>query len=220
MFVNNNDLADYGGRLRMEYTYTPPTLSNEYFKGRKRSSFILLNSNFELGSLSCPVVFEGIDRNDVTMKKTAFEQIAFGHCDIDMDDGFSYFAFLDSIGDASYPSASLIETDYVFKCIRHGQYKTVEGNTVFCESTLPNTDCILSVTVGETGTNYVVGTVTFPNVTQGEQIVVDGINKRILVNGSPAADQAEWIRFPYLVPGENNLTCNDTMTVEYYPVYF
>lgn len=220
MYVNGTSLAAFGGNLTMEYKYTPPTLTNDYFKGRKRSTFILLNSNFELGTLTCPVVFEGVDRFDVTQKKSAFEQIAFGQCDIDMEDGFSYFAFLDSIGEATYPSESLIEVEYVFQCIRHGQYKTVDGNTVFCESTLPNTDCILSVTVGESGSNYVVGTVTFPNVTEGQQIVVDGINKRILVNGAPAADQAEWIKFPYLVPGENNLTCDDTMTVEYYPVYF
>jgi hypothetical protein len=220
MYINNTNLLDFGGNLRMEYTYTPPTISNDYFKGRKRSTFILLNSNFELGTLSCPVVFEGKNREDVTAQKSAFEQIAFGSCDIDMEDGYSYFAFLDSIGEASYPSESLIEVDYTFQCIRHGQYETSVGNSVFCKSTLPNTDCILSVTVGSAGSNYVVGTVTFPTVTQGQQIVVDGINKRILVNGAPAADQAEWTVFPYLVPGENNLTCDDTMTVEYYPVYF
>lgn len=220
MYVNNYNLATFGGNLRMEYTYTAPTLSNEYFKGRKRSSFVLLNSNFELGTLTCPVVFQGLDRKDVTEKKSAFEKIAFGSCDIDMEDGFSYFAFLDSIGDASYPSESLIEVDYTFQCIRHGDYRTVQGNSVYCESTLPNTDCILSVTVGEAGTNYAVGPVTFPSVQAGEQIVVDGINKRILVNGAPAADQAEWLVFPTLTPGDNTLECDDTMEISYYPVYF
>lgn len=220
MYVNNIDIAAYGAELKREYTYTPPTISNEYFKGRRRSTFTLLTSNFEVGTLVCPMVFVGKHKRDVCEKKSAFESLAFGQCDIDMQDGFSYFAFLDDIGTPSYPCDEIIETDYTFKCIRHGEYETVTGNSVFCKSTLPNTDCVLSVTVGASGQNYVVGTVTFPTVTQGQQITVDGINKRILINNVPSADEATWIKFPSLTPGENNLTCKDTMTIGYYPVYF
>ncbi|HIW40634.1 MAG TPA: hypothetical protein H9743_00545 [Candidatus Mediterraneibacter vanvlietii] len=220
MIINEQPLIMFGARMQMNYTYTPPTLSNEYFKGRQRSTFTLLMSNYDLGSLKVPLVFEGIDHQDVSFKKSGFDGAIFGMCDIEFSDGFRYFAFPDTLGDADYQSESLIESEYIFKCIRHGVMKTSVGNSVLCESTLPYTDCILSVTVGAASDNYVVGPVTFQNVSAGDQLVVDGINKRILVNGSPAADQADWIRFPYMTPGQNSFTCVDTLTIQYYPVYF
>ena len=220
MWINLKPLHLFGGKLKMDYTYTPPEISNEYFKGRRRSGFVVLDSSYELGSLSLPIVFFGADRNDAALKKSMFEKEAFGRSDIILGDEFMYFTFLESIGESSYPSDQLIEVTYEFKCIRHGKYREVKKNTVYCESTLPETDCILSTTVGKTGSNYKVGTVTFPKVTQGEKITVDGINKRILIGGAPAASRAEWIRFPVLIPGKNNIACTDPLTVSYYPVYF
>ena len=87
-------------------------------------------------------------------------------------------------------------------------------------STLPHTDCKITVTVSQDYATYKVGTVTFSDVHAGDVLVVDGLDKRILINDAPAAQKAEWIRFPSLVPGENIIACNDTVTVEYYPVYF
>lgn len=220
MWINLKPLYLFGGKLKMDYTYTPPEISNEYFKGRRRSGFVVLDSSYELGSLSLPIVFSGANRNDAALKKSKFESEAFGRSDIILGDEFMYFAFLESIGESSYPSDQLIEVTYEFKCIRHGKYREVKKNTVYCESTLPNTDCILAVIVGQNGTNYKVGTVTFPSVTRGEKLTVDGINKRILVNGAPAANRAEWTVFPSLVPGTNNIACKDTLKVSYYPVYF
>lgn len=220
MWINLKPLYLFGGKLKMDYTYTPPEISSEYFKGRRRSGFTLLESSYDLASLSLPIVFQGEDRNDVALKKSKFEAEIFGRSDIILSDDFRYFAILDSIGEASYPSEQLAEVTYNFKCIRHGKYREIQKNTVYCESTLPDTDCILSTMVSATGKNYKIGTMTFPSVTKGERLTVDGINKRILVNGAPAANRAEWIKFPSLVPGKNNIVCQDQLTVGYYPVFF
>lgn len=220
MWINLKPLHVYGAKLRMDYTYTPPEISNEHFKGRNRSSYILLASSHDLAKLSLPIVFEGSSRYDAAIKKSKFEGDLFGKSDIILRDDFRYFCYLESVGEASYPSESLIETTYQFKCIRHGKYKELQKNTVYCESTLPHTDCVLTTTVGTTGSNYKIGTVVFKSVKQGERLTVDGINKRILVNGAPAASRAEWITFPSLVQGTNNIVCKDVLTVGYYPVYF
>lgn len=220
MWINHKPLYLFGGKLRMDYSYASPELGNEYFQGRNRSGFTLLASNYNLGTLTLPIVFEGKNGNDAALKKSKFESEAYGRSDIIIGDGFMYFTFLESIGEASYPSDQLIEVTYEFKCIRHGKYREVKKNTVYCESTLPNTDCILEVTVEQNGKNYVVGTVKFPEVKKGEKITVDGINKRILVNGAPNANRAEWTVFPSLVPGLNNIACKGLLTVGYYPVYF
>ncbi len=220
MWINDAPLSDYGGELRMEYKASGYTLETSVFKGRKRSSFVLLNNIVGFQTLTLSVVFEGKDRDDVTLKKSMFDMLAFGKNELIMDDGFLYTVYLSNIGDATYPAPELIEVDYTFVGVRHGPKVVAVGNTINCESTLPNTDCILSVTVGKTEVNYRVGTVMFPQVTQGEQLTVDGINKRILVNNVPAADRADWITFPSLVPGINLLQCDDILTVEFFPVFF
>lgn len=220
MWINEKPLSDYGGELRMEYKVSGYNLETSAFKGRKSSSFVLLNNIVGFQTLSLPVVFEGKSRDDVSLKKSMFDMLAFGKNELIMDDGFLYTAYLSNIGDASYPAPELIEVDYTFVGVRHGPKVIVTGNTINCESTLPNTDCILSVIVGSTGTNYRVGTVVFPQVTQGEELIIDGINKRILVNNAPAADRADWITFPSLSPGINLLECEDTLTVEFFPVFF
>lgn len=220
MWINGIDIADYGGQLRMEYKTSGYQLDTAAFKGRNRSSFVLLTSTTGFMTITLPVVFEGADRDDVTRKKSLFDMLIFGKNELLMDDGFQYAAYLSAIGDSSYPAPELIEVEYTLIGVRHGDKVTVTGNTVACDSTLPDTDCILSCTVGTSGAGYKVGSVTFKSVTAGQRLVVDGINKRILVDGVPAAENAEWIRFPSLKPGLNNLECSDTLTVEFYPVYF
>lgn len=209
----------FGGNLKNEYTYTPPQISADSFKGRKSSSFVLLNTAIGFGILTLPMIFEGTDRYNVTIKKSKFDQAILGKHVLTMDDGFLYDVYLDEFGGAAYPNECMIECEYTVPAIRRGKDVTVTGNTVFCDSTAPETDCILTATVGQTGENYEIGTVTFPEVTAGEIITVDGINKRILVNGAPAADRAEWTWFPSLSPGINHITCQDTLTVQFHPVY-
>lgn len=220
MWINGIDIADYGGQLRMEYKTSGYQLDTAAFKGRNRSSFVLLTSTTGFMAITLPVVFEGTDRDDVTRKKSLFDMLIFGKNELLMDDGFQYSAYLSAIGDSSYPAPELIEVEYTLIGVRHGDKVTVTGNAVVCDSTLPDTDCILSCTVGTSGTGYKVGSVTFKSVTAGQHLMVDGINKRILVDGVPAAENAEWIRFPSLKPGLNNLECDDALTVEFYPVYF
>lgn len=44
MWINDKALSDYGGQLRMEYKVSGYSLETSAFKGRKRSSFVLLNN--------------------------------------------------------------------------------------------------------------------------------------------------------------------------------
>jgi len=220
MYINDIPASRYGGNLKRAYTYAAPELDTTLFLGRKRSTPILLNAVTGMAKMTLPMVFQGNSRKEVTIKKSMFDALLFGQNDLRMDDGFNYFAILTDIGEATYPSDQLIEATYTFSVIRHGTEITHYGNTVICESTLPYTDCSLSVTVGAAGTNYDVGSVRFAKVTKGEKIVVDGMAKIIYVNGIPDATGAYWINFPTLTPGSNAITCNDTVTVTYYPVYF
>lgn len=220
MWVNGIPLEKYGGELLMEYKVSGYSIDASAFKGRKRSSFVLLNSTTGFLTLTLPVVFTGEDRADVSMKKSMFDALIFGKNELRMDDGFMYSAYLSEIGEVSYPAPEMIEASYTLIGVRHGKLQTVTGNSFYCDSTLPDTDCILTATVGTAADSYRLDTVTFSDVTAGEVLTVDGINKRILVDGVPAAERAEWTNFPSLTPGLNTITCPDTVTAEFYPVYF
>ena len=218
MKINEQDVAVFGAHLTMDYTVGGYEIDSSAFMGRKRSTFILLNHTTGFKEIVVPIVF---DKKPVTVNKDRFEALAFsGKVEMEMDDGQLFTAYLSEIGEITYIHPDLIESEYVLIGVRHGRKRTVHANTLFCESTLPWTDCILTATVGTTGKNYQIGPVVFPSVTSGQVLVVDGINKRILVNGAPAAELAEWMVLPSLSPGLNAIDCADPLTVEYYPAYF
>ena len=78
--------------------------------------------------------------------------------------------------------------------------KAVSNGSLQAQGTLPKMDCILSASPSADAEKYVVDGITFTNVHQGDQIVIDGITKRVLINGGPAAQRCNIIDFPYLVP--------------------
>lgn len=219
MWLNGTPLEDYGGRLVRDYTYTPPVLSPAVYKGRFRSSFILLDNPVDFGELDIQVVFEGEGYTEVTIKKSTFDAAILGKNVIVMGDGFWYDTYTEELGAATYPGTGLLECSYKLKAIRRGPDIEVTGNIIYCDSTWPTTDCILTATVSTAAANYEIEGVIFEDVDPGDVLTVDGINGRILVNGAPNAQKATWTRFPSLSPGKNSLTCPDTLTVQYHPVY-
>lgn len=218
MFVNGRPISWYGGELQYDYSVTGAELDTSYTSTGQFP--LLLQQKAGLKTISLPITFHGKDSKEAYMRYSLFCQDASGTPELTLPDGFLYTAIMTGISAEKYITEGSMDVTFTFAGIRHGPYQKVTGNRLICMSTLPKTDCILTVTVKKTQTNYKVGSVTFPNVTAGEKLCVDGITKRILVGGVPAAQRAEWLEFPYLVPGINNITCPDTVTVEYYPAYF
>lgn len=224
MYINGKPIEQYGAELRTSYKAGGVEISANIFQGRNRSAFTLLNQTYGLKQLMLPMVFRDENMQKVTIKKSLFDGELFGkEVELIMDDGFLYRVYLQDIGDAVYKNEALIECDYTCVGFRHGETVKIEKpyqNIVVCDSTVPFTDVILSATVGKSSEAYQLGTVTFKNVAAGDTLTVDGINKRILVNGAPGAQKATWIKFPSLTPGQNIINCIDSITAEYQPVYF
>lgn len=225
--VNGKLFSEYGGAMLLDYTVGGTEITNDYFKGRNRSSWNQLSTVFGMRPVKLSIVFTGSDLNRVTLQKSQFDAACFGQIELFLPDGFFYTANTVSVGDSSIvgigETQTAIKADYSFEGIRHSPMVTATlpagGGTVYCQSTLPFTDCILSCTVTAPAASYVLGGATFKNVQAGETLVFDGINKRILRGGAPGANNVNWTVFPQLVPGANNLTCVDAATVQYYPVY-
>ena len=218
MFVNNVPISEYGAMMQDNYTVSGAEVSSSYAENGR--SIILLDQKIGLKSISVQLSFFGKDNDEAYSRYSAFCNSLLGGLELVMPDAKMYRCVLTAIGTETWVTEGIMDVPFTFVGYKHDALRVVVGNKVGCESTVPKTDCSLTVTVGKSGSNYKLGTVNFPTVTAGEVLKVDGITKRILVNGAPAAQRAEWLQFPYLVPGINNIECQDAVTVEYYPTYF
>lgn len=224
IFINDIDILQYGARaLRNTIKVGGTPVTNDYFQGRNRSSYVLMSTTFALKPVSFSLVFSDTHLRKALENKSIFEAQAFGGCELHLPDGFYYKCMLDTIGDADTKGVDgdgvIVECNYKFLGIQHDEMITVaDGTSFIAKGTLPRMDCILSVTVGANAASYTLGGAVFSNVVAGDVLVVDGINKRFLKNGAPTT-ATNWLAFPYVTSGLNAFTATDTVTVQYYPCY-
>lgn len=223
IYINGLSLDDLGAEGLREYSVGGSVISNEYFQGRNRTSYNVLTTSFGLKPVKLSLAFKGELRRDVMIKKSRTDAQLFGKSEVFLPDGFFYTCMLDSVGEIQWQGQEgngwLAIVEYSLNGIQHDQMEEATGETFFCRSTTPFTDCALSVTVSQAAESYQLGGATFEDVQAGEELTFDGINKRILRNGAPAAGNVYFINFPQLVPGVNSFSAADPVTVKYYPSY-
>lgn len=224
IFINDRDIAEYGAKaLRDSISVGGTEIKNDFFKGRNRTNYTRMSCEFGLKPVSFTLVYSGKYLREVTENKSKLESAMYEGCEIHLPNGFYYRAMLDSIGEPKTKGAEvqgwIIECKYTFKAIQHDALITVpDGSNFVSVGTTPQTDCILSVTVGATADHYMLGGADFGAVTAGDVLTFDGINKRFLKNGAPTM-ATSWVEFPYIKSGINRFTALDTVKVEYYPCY-
>lgn len=222
-YINGQPLANYQALLN-SFTVGPVETTSSYWQGVNRTNFALLKQQFGLRPITLSVAVMGDTYRDAAVMLSRLTSALWGVVELHLPDGFYYTCVLSDAGGnpelvgPGYGQTLLIK-EYSLTGYRHDPMVTTTGPSVWCPSTTPQTDCILSVTVGAATSTYTLGGATFPNAKKGEQLVFDGINKRILRNGAPGATGVEWVNFPYLTPGINTITAADTVTVQFYPCY-
>lgn len=225
--INGKALADFGGASLRDYTVSAPTITSYDFQGVNRTSWRLLKQIIGRRTISISILFTGADVRAARLQMSAFNAACIGVCELYLPDGFFYDARLESCGEASVvgqgETSAMIRADYQFVGVQHDALKTVivpaGGGVVYCQSTMPRTDCILRATVGATSASYSLGGAVFESVAAGDVLVFDGINGLITRNGQPSAATVSWSEFPSLTPGNNAFSNVDALTVQYYPTY-
>ena len=224
LFINGIDIADYGAKaLRDSFIAGGTSIQNDYFQGRNRTNYTLMATTYGLKPVSFTLVY--IDKSLRTAKEnqSKCEAQMFNGCEIYAPDGFYYRCMLESIGDAVVKGVDgvevLIEVKYKLNGIQHDDLETVSnGSHFYAKGTMPKMDCVLSVEVVADAQHYYLAGADFGNVTAGDILVFDGINKRFLKNGAPTTANS-WVSFPYVTSGLNQITALDTVKVQYYPCY-
>lgn len=222
MHINGVNIADYGVLVESMKVGAIETATDVY-QGVNRTNFNVLNTTQYMRALSVNLFYSAPTRRDLALIKSKLDNMMVGKLELWLPDGFYYASYLESAGEETILGVEnnqvIALCAYQFKGIRHDELETVEGNTVICKSTVPRTDCRLTCTASQAYASLTIDTVTITDVAKDDVLVVDGITGRILQNGALCAGNMSFIHFPYLVPEENNLTCPEDLTVEYYPTY-
>ena len=222
MYVDGVDLMERGVIVE-SFKVGPTQVTNDVFQGRNRTGFNVLSSTFGMREIEVNLFYSAKDRREITLKKSAVDALMFGKVELALPDGFLYSSILKSAGEMQILGVQDNEVialcSYAFEGVRHDPLATVTGNTVYCPSTMPKTDCRLTCMASKAYASLLIDTVTITNVSAGDVLVVDGIEGRILQNGGPCAGNMNFLHFPALVPGENVLSCPETLTVDFYPAY-
>lgn len=156
---------------------------------------------------------------------TLFEAEIVGKIvEITLPDGFIYTALATTLSEASFDSSGEHDITYTFSAIRHGaeDVQTVKANeNIFCKSTT-KTPVKFVVNIQVSAESITIFGITVKNVTADEELIIDGINGIVTMNGANKLLDTDLVDFPCLNPGYNIISCSDTsasIKVMYIPIY-
>lgn len=229
ILINGIPLSAYKGSSMLDYSIGETEITNEIFHGINRSDWKTIQRFYGLRSVEITLLFEGDNLHDAKMQRSRFNSLVYNEADIYIpDDGFFYRVYLESFGAEELvgigAQSAQVKSRYKFKGVRHDELRSESVGSdgkIYCLSTMPYTDCKLTVKASAAGSDYAVGGCVFETVAQNDVLVFDGIHGKITKNGVNYSAHASWLYFPSLVPGENTITVtnSDPVTVEYEPAY-
>lgn len=222
MTINKIPISKYGAKLRADYSVSGSALTTTYQKPKSGNTFFVINQTIGLKTITLPFDLYGRSPSDTRRKLSSLDALAAsGEVELSLPDGMLYTAVLQAIAQPAAITDRILSCSYTFLGVQHDAKVrlTIDNGYIWANGTLPHMDCILSATVGTDTEEYPFAGVTFFGVKKGDRLVLDGMTKRVLVNGAPGAQKCNLVEFPYLSPGRNIIACPDAVTVEYYPSY-
>ena len=221
-YINDQDIRDFGALVESLKVGASP-VTNHIYQGRNRTNFTELSYEIGMLPLTVSIFFSAGSRRELSVNKSRLDAALIGKPELLLPDGFYYTASLQSAGELAMlgqeDNQMIALCAYTFTAIRHDALRTVTGNTFRAEGTAPRMDAKLVCTASQAYSMIQVGTVIFHNVAQGDVLTADGINGRLLINGTPAAQRTTFMRLPFVVPGLQTISCPETLTVSYAPTW-
>lgn len=147
--------------------------------------------------------------------------------EISLPDGYVYTAVVQTLSPATFDGSGEHDVTYTFAAIRHrtAVEKCVSPNGfIFCESNT-ETQCIVKAKFNSiSNTKYKVKLfgITIQSLSNGSEVVIDGVNGTLTENGINKFVDTDLIDFPVLRPGKNLIACTEsdvTISVAYTPIY-
>lgn len=238
MTINGVDVQTYNARLQ-DYTVSGTTLTNSVSAAdtKLRMPYVF-STTLAPRTLTVTLTFFpvqlGSDSKRTSIPErlsraaeniTRFEAEIVGKVvEIGLPDGYLYTSLVTGIPAATFDGSGEHDVTYTFSAIRHSSedVQTVTPNgKVFCKSTT-KTPVKLVVSVPSAADSLTVFGITVNNVTANSEIIIDGIDGVVTMNGANKLLDTDLVDFPYLNPGYNVISCSDasvSIKVIYTPVY-
>lgn len=246
IIINGWPLSRWNAESHLDYVIGDVPITNDLFQGINSSDFIMLKKTVGMRTIKINITFNGRDLHEAKVLRSKFNYEAFGKANqagrnvdgkIELyipDDGFYYSVTLEKYGNEELVGIgsrnAKVKSEYTFKGFRRGpfvslgpySYSDINLTRFYCESTVPFTDIKISASKSGSGSLSIMSCV-FTQLPSGSNFVVlDGINKKMTVNGQNWAGKVQFGNWPIFVPGENVVSVGVggyDAYVEYYPTY-
>lgn len=238
MLINGVDINVYNARLQT-YSVSGTTVANNLSTVNTLLRMpSLFSTTLGTRTLTITLTFKpsrhGSDSRGMSVAEklataaeniTRFEAEIVGKTvEIALPDGYIYTALVTTLPAAAFDCSGEHDVTYTFSAIRHSaeDVQAVEPNgKVFCKSTT-KTPVKFVVNVSVAAVTLTVYGITVNNVTANAEIIIDGIDGIITMNGRNKVMDTDLVDFPFLNPGYNVISCSETsasIKVIYTPVY-
>lgn len=233
MFIDGVDIYTVGALVK-DFKVSATAIANTAYQGMDSTNFNVLSTVRGMRVITVTLFYRGSTKRELALKKAKIDNaLGAGKVELYLPDGFYYSAYLTSAGEESVLGVEgqdvIAVCTYTLEGIRHDALETIDtrsGADFLCKSLIPETDVKITYKNTSGYASIVISGVSITGLSNNDQVVIDGINKRILKNGVPFSGGVTFIKFPKLAPGVNRITTkvgaytvNVDLTVEYYPTY-
>lgn len=225
-YINDRPLNEFGGFLLSSYEVGQSKISFETLTAPSGAGFTVAGRSLGLRSIKLPIHIYGDTPEDAQHRVSVLlREFLSGRVKLGLPDGFLYFAVLTGQEGPTLITEEILSLSLTLQGIRCKPMEQAVGHDFEVYGTMPEMNCRLRVTVGADAQTYKLGGITFDGgehtsgLKRGDVIVVDGMEKTVTINGSPAMDRCDLITFPTVHPGSNVIEAADPVTLEYYPAY-
>ncbi len=254
-YIGSHPASAFGAQLLASYTVGGSTLTRSYAVSRTGSHITPCATQYGLRSITLPVDIYGDTPEDAAAKHSALTAALLeSPVELYLPDGGIYTALLEDPGKRTVwdDAGCCLSCTYTLSGYKHGPLETVitragqdDQLLFFAAGNAPQMECRILTEASGPGVPDVPGqpseepsafdaVVRYPDggsctihgVKSGDVLLVDGIEKQVLVNGQNAFRSVTAISgWPVVTPGENliafhALDMTDTeYTIEYYPIF-
>ena len=222
-FINGVNVMDFGA-LVQSYKVGGTPVTQDYYQARNRAGFASLSYTLGLKPITLVLFFAAPTQRELTMQKSAVDAALLADpLELHLPDGFYYKSILQGAGELAMlgveANKMIASCTYALSGIQHDAVRRVWGPEVFAEGTFPEMPCRLACTASLDYSSIQLGPVTFADVTAGDELVADGIDGVLTINGEPAGTRASFVHLPRLIPGPQTIVCPEPVSVTYAPAW-
>lgn len=218
-YIGGIEMTNRGVFITSDYIVSSAPVSRSVYSGGC-ASYVATKPKIGLKTLELPVriVQESTDTAD-SVRSWLLSMCLGNKVELMLPNGKLYVAALTDAGEVEKFAEGVIDFTLEFTGYQRGELVKAQTPSIMCFSTVPETPYKITATVAAAGSFSMAG-VTFNDCAAGDVLVIDGMTGKVTKNGNAMdISKTDFLSFPVLTPGKNNVTSSATAAVEYYPIF-